>query len=90
MRSWSADISDAALRRCTVFSMGLFYFCQYLFRPARFLPIAFRMLTLRPPRTNIELIVNNLLKTARLKYLPGLGLERFAPTRWEPKGAPPS
>jgi hypothetical protein len=78
MRSWSGDISDRALRWCTVFSMGLFYSCQYAFRPLRFLPIGFRIVSLKRPRTNIELIVWNLLKTFRMKYLQTLPLGRLA------------
>jgi radical SAM superfamily enzyme YgiQ (UPF0313 family) len=78
MRSWSKDISDRALRWCTVFSMGLFYSSQYTFRPARFVPIFFRMISLRRPKTNIELIVWNLLKTFRMKYLQSLPLGRLA------------
>ena len=73
MISWSDDISTRALRLCTVFSMGLFYFSQYLFRPNRFVPIFLRVMTLRRPQTNIELIIWNLLKTFRLKYLQNLG-----------------
>lgn len=62
MRSWSPSFSDQRLRQISAFSMAMFYFFQFLFRPMRFLRTFFRMLTFRAPRTNFELILSNRLR----------------------------
>lgn len=84
MHSWSSAISTRALRICTVFSMALFYLCQFTLRPHRFFPVAFRVVFGRPARTNIELILLSLFRTIQAHgriYLTSLAQLVRSPAR---------